>query len=398
MRKHWANLPILILLACAAALLSPLAYDRDGVAARLLRPSALDRRGGGNATAVTVTIHIADLGPGHGHDQSVFYTDVLARYGSGRVGYRVEEHRRGDLACRAAAPLAHDATTRGGGPCLAVTRRRTRRARAALGCNFPRCRTMVTNDELCRARGDFDARTYRAAAAARPAAYLPLGPRRDAWRSLRERRGAAGFVPRVASERRYAFNAVFSVSTHKTRGKLAGVLASRAAADPLPAFANLAEEWTAAVDDPRSQQLDSRSYATVLLDSAFTLAPAGHNPECFRLFEAADAGSIPVLLRADLHGGPRRCGSSLEGWRDAPLLVLESWSDLHSAIGALVADPAALDARQERLRGWYEGYMRRIVAEFEDFVAGEGGAGDSPAEALMDHTPKTRADKERRKR
>ena len=42
---------------------------------------------------------------------------------------------------------------------------------------------------------------------------------------------------------------------------------------------------------PRTLQ----AYRDVLLSSVFTLCPTGHSPETFRLFEAAEAGSIPIV-------------------------------------------------------------------------------------------------------
>ena len=39
----------------------------------------------------------------------------------------------------------------------------------------------------------------------------------------------------------------------------------------------------------------ARSLFSLLLDSTFTLCPAGHNPECYRMYEAAEAGSIPIV-------------------------------------------------------------------------------------------------------
>merc|ERR1740139_1799161 len=112
-----------------------------------------------------------------------------------------------------------------------------------LGCNFPQCKTMVTNDENCDAHAAHDVREYYTAK--RPAAgYLPLGPRRDAWNSLQEIRGKDGFVLKASSERRYAFNAIFSQSTNEGREKLAEVIASQGD-DDLAYFTlvSIAKKW-----------------------------------------------------------------------------------------------------------------------------------------------------------
>ena len=41
-------------------------------------------------------------------------------------------------------------------------------------------------------------------------------------------------------------------------------------------------------------------YRKVLLNSTFTLSPMGHNLECYRWFEAAEAGSIPIILQSEV--------------------------------------------------------------------------------------------------
>jgi len=385
---------ILLVLAFAALRFGSEDYDlhaRLERPSRLLRASALNAPGLLNATtAAVITIHIADRSRRGNRDEnpahSIFFTDVLRRYGSGRVGHRVVEHDYGDRGCRT-EPLATD-----DGPCLAVTKRRKKENYEALKCNFPKCKTAVTNDELCRGYGKFEMREYYTARMPR-AGYLPLGPRRDAWQSLQTIQATPDFAPKAASERRYAFNAVFSQSTNKGRGKLAEIITNHAD-DPLPTFTSMAKTWTKNVNDRHSKQLDTYHYMKAALDSVFTLAPAGHNAECFRMYEAAEAGSVPVFLRADLYAG-WSCRRGLQDWYDAPAVVLDSWEDLYPTIKALMEDPVALDARQEQLRQWYEGYMRGVVAKFEDFLVGEA---DPLADALLEQPLEVAVTKSKRKK
>ena len=89
------------------------------------------------------------------------------------------------------------------------------------------------------------------------------------------------------------------------------------------------------------------------------------------MFEAVEAGSIPVLVKDDLYATTYAGGACLEPlqhWRDAPILVLDSWDDLYPTVERLLGDMAALDKVQRDLRAWYEGYMRKIVRDFEDFL------------------------------
>ena len=118
----------------------------------------------------------------------------------------------------------------------------------------------------------------------------------------------------------------------------------------------------------------------VVLDSVFTLSPAGHNPECFRMFEAIEAGSIPILTRDDLHGSrhptltrkyrvfPHPCADAMMHWYEAPIVVIDSWNDLYPTVKRLLEDAAGLDDLQRRLRHWYDAYMRGAVAKFEEVL------------------------------
>ena len=141
--------------------------------------------------------------------------------------------------------------------------------------------------------------------------------------------------------------------------------------DNMPCFTTMAKVWSSKVNSPLTQQLDTDSYIEVLLDSAFTLVPAGHNPECYRLFEAVEAGSIPVLVKNDLYSKQRsqyECTESLHHWYDAPILVLDSWNDLFPTMERLMGNLGALDEMQINLHMWYDDYMRKVVGDFEEFM------------------------------
>jgi hypothetical protein len=75
---------------------------------------------------------------------------------------------------------------------------------------------------------------------------------------------------------------------------------SRSGATPAAAVANFSGAHL-------GRNLPAEAYRRALLESIFTLCPAGHAPETFRLFEAAEAGSIPIV---DYISGPERTGSS----------------------------------------------------------------------------------------
>lgn len=324
-----------------------------------LMQTAKSAKGNHNDTA-TVTIHLTMKVDNPAW--SIFLGHTLQRYGSGAAHYVIDN----DAACGPPPePLR--------APCLAVTRDRQCSA-AAMRDFFPQCKTMTTNDEWCRWH-EYDVREYYSSRLP-DKAYLPLGPRLEAWRSFQEltadergggERRAAAAMP--ASRRKYAFNAIFSKETHAGREELAAVLRNQdEARDGMSAYVNIAEKRTRNIDDPRNDMLDAKSYMRVLLESAFTLAPAGHNPECFRLYEAAEAGSIPVFA-VDRHYDAHPCKDALRAWvEDSPILVVDRWRDVRSEIAKLMEDPEGLDARQRRLRTWYSDYMRDTMSAFESYV------------------------------
>ncbi len=243
---------------------------------------------------------------------------------------------------------------------------------------------MITNDELCDRTSDpFDVRQYYTTNEPQRG-YLPLGPRWDSWLSFQKIQDEVGrdkFVIQPSSERKLAFNAIFSQSTNIGRQKLASTIEVEGPALKFPIFSSMAKEWRLDANSNSTEQLNTDEYMRVVLDSVFTLSPAGHNPECFRMFEAVEAGSIPILTHDDLHGSrhptrflyrvvPHPCANALLHWYEAPIVVLDSWDDLYPTVERLLADPAGLDDLQRRLRHWYDEYMRGAVAKFEDIFLG----------------------------
>ena len=176
---------------------------------------------------------------------------------------------------------------------------------------------------------------------------------------LRNNQSQSSFV---LSNRRYAFNAIFSESTSKSRRHLAKILRNQT--DSMNTFVKIATKWTGNVNSPHSDQLGTDQYMKVLLNSIFTLAPAGHNPECFRLYEAVESGSIPIVVQTEHHA----CKDSLHYWRDSPIIFLQKWDDLFPTIENLLEDMAALNQRQADLQKWYKNKMSMIVFKFENFM------------------------------
>lgn len=118
-------------------------------------------------------------------------------------------------------------------------------------------------------------------------AYLPLGPRLD-----------FGLISNPASTKIWLFNLIIS-PTSESRSNLLTIINSTTFSKSLKFgqkyFLNVAEKWTGDFNGKKFGRLNSSEYKEVLLSSIFTLCPLGRNPETFRIFEAIEAGSIPVL-------------------------------------------------------------------------------------------------------
>jgi len=75
-----------------------------------------------------------------------------------------------------------------------------------------------------------------------------------------------------------AFNAIFSQSTNIERQKLASTIEAGNYTLKFPIFSSMAKEWSDDANSPHTEQLNTDEYMHVVLDSVFTLSPAGHNP------------------------------------------------------------------------------------------------------------------------
>ena len=222
---------------------------------------------------------------------------------------------------------------------------------------------VIAGDEFCKCAYDVctnnalvQARQYHNAWYGSSVPYLPLGARYE-------------FKPVVASEiiatssRKYDFNLMVSV-TSKSRWTVSNV-----AKTMQNGFINVAAKF---VRDPENsdQHVKPAEYRAVMLDSKFTLCPMGHNPEAYRLYEAIEAGSIPIIaVDADYKRHPCKdpFGPMLKS--DFPGVVLDSWTDLPEVMKSLLEDPSALDDMQTRLAAWKVSFMGNAVSEFETALA-----------------------------
>mmetsp|Transcript_24544 Transcript_24544/g.52065 ORF Transcript_24544/g.52065 Transcript_24544/m.52065 type:complete len:437 (+) Transcript_24544:382-1692(+) len=348
-------------------------------------------------TPTTFTVHLTLTETENAYDTSysIFKTGVLERYGSGRVNYQIKENAECSSQCHdqavgvgeVARSLLAQEPSQSSNPCLAVTTssRKGECALPELQCNFPTCKAMVVVNEFCTSQSHgFNLRQYYPGLT--PGGFLLLGPRIDAWKSLQQNQTEEE-TTLSAPSRKYAFNAIFSDVEDTSRKRLANVISTRREESlitalqvqpkeassrplPLPTY-NLIYDRDDSDIPRKEQRLEASLEMQVIQDSIFTLSPIGRNPQCYRLYEAVEAGSIPVVIRDDLHVADAEtnpCRRVLKHWQDAPIVILDSWDELYPTMHDLLENLEELDKMQSDLLTWYEDYMTAMVEEFEDYI------------------------------
>lgn len=238
----------------------------------------------------------------------------------------------------------------------------------------PNCHLMITNDEFCAK--DTDLRLYYNEKK-RDQLYLPLGPRgdfREAYQERKERirKEGATLIPPM-KERPYLFNAIFSRSTSKSRTPLQQLLNTSATIreNPQDYFIHIVDKWSR-----KSQEhINSTHYTEILSQSKFTVAPSGHNPECYRLYEAMLMGSIPIVVLDDEYQ-QHHCPNALrhllvqDSEAPPPLVVLEHWKDLEKTLTSLQEEgPEALEERQVRMRKWVKTFFANRFQALDEYLS-----------------------------
>lgn len=164
-----------------------------------------------------------------------------------------------------------------------------------------------------------------------------------------------------ALERKYLFNFVGSL-TSTSRKVLKSVL-KRDSKVNSKGFVHVVDEWSKTVSHQNGYLLPYE-YRLVLMNSTFTLCPDGHNPESYRIYEALEAGSIPVLVM-DSSYDRHACHGAFDPFlaSNAPFVFLRGWRDLAKYLEGL--DLGELPKMQANAMAWYADWMRRKAQTFE---------------------------------
>lgn len=108
------------------------------------------------------------------------------------------------------------------------------------------------------------------------------------------------------------------------------------------------------------------AYAAFLAMSRFALVPGGNSPETIRLYDALEAGAIPIMLRSPFVSAP-------DALDNPPILLLDRWSDLPQAYAPFAdADaPAvieAVEAKRLEVLAWWQAFKTRQQRRLAELI------------------------------
>jgi hypothetical protein len=100
---------------------------------------------------------------------------------------------------------------------------------------------------------------------------------------------------------------------------------------------------------PAGTRLGPISYASWLCNSRFALVPGGISPETVRLYDALEAGCIPISLRRPFISAPDALGAP-------PIVLLDSWKELPAFYEAHKDDVDGLESKRLEIAAWWRDF------------------------------------------
>lgn len=167
-----------------------------------------------------------------------------------------------------------------------------------------------------------------------------------------------------------ATQTMLSVADRKIMGFFSGVLEGRTRLEERQQMIQAVRDgklpFMVAGTSGFGQGLGPVSYAAFLCMSRFALVPAGNSPETIRLYDALEAGAIPIMLRSPFVGAP-------DALDNPPFLLLDDWSQLTAAY-APYADAeaphvvAALEAKRLDVLAWWQGFKVKQQRRLKELI------------------------------
>jgi hypothetical protein len=183
------------------------------------------------------------------------------------------------------------------------------------------------------------------------ARFLPLGSRIE-YPEMSEK------VLLPAPERSYIFSCMIGI-TDPARARLHLVLLNDTLIPKENTFVHISKSWHANAN--HAEYVAPEKYAEVMLDSIFALCPKGHSVEQFRIYEAIEAGAIPVMEMTE-----QIQQKFPPEYFESGMLFVKSWEDAPKEMASLAEDKLAIAALQAKLLNWYKGFMSRKLVEIEE--------------------------------
>jgi len=291
---------------------------------------------------------------------SIFRTNLMSMLGTGKYTYQIQKHGE----CKKTAPRVRMV------PyvkcCMDLGQVKKTIASSLKTYDV----IIVTGDEYCAVDTPSDYRQYWGTgligrfdsnSEQQIPKYFPLGPRAE-FKRIEPAEVTS------ASRRKYLINFVGS-PTSIPRRKLRDFFNSEEWASNSAAkdsYVHITDGWTQKVDLAKGY-ISSEDYREILLRSKFTLCPMGHNPEAYRIYEAAEAGSIPVMALKEDGYLKHKCKDSYQPFldSDAPFVFLDTWQDLPEFLKMVSMNTSFAITKQAELHKWYKNFMTSFAKEFE---------------------------------
>ena len=172
-----------------------------------------------------------------------------------------------------------------------------------------------------------------------------------------------------ASERRYAWSFIGEAGK-SSRPDMVRAMSSvephiSFSTTPVPGLAFWSKDVAGPKRIPRSESVE------ILQQSAFAPAPMGNvNLECYRLYEALDAGAIPIVEKRQF------LDYFTKLFGDHPLPTVRNWRQARGLVRGYIDDPVRLNELQQQCHDWWTSYQRQLVDRIGAFLADRAAAGD----------------------
>ena len=157
--------------------------------------------------------------------------------------------------------------------------------------------------------------------------------------------------------------------TDPARARLHDVLLNDQVIPKDKTFVHVSKSWHSNAN--HEEYVAPEKYAEVMLNSVFALCPKGHSVEQFRIYEAIEAGAIPVMEMTD-----QIKNKFPSDYFESGMLFVKSWKDAPTEMAELTNDKAAITALQKRLMNWYKAFMTTKLVEIEEALENQQGRVD----------------------